>query len=386
MKPLTCEMCGSTEIIRKDGMYVCQACGTKYSIEDAKKMMMEGTVKIDSSDSISHLLNLAKTAYDGLNMEEALNYSNKVLELDSSNVEAWRIKMHATSYIANHFDYKVNEVLTAAKKVLDLSNDIYKEEVYEKVIITFGNGIVCAIDELLDTNIVSSLYENNLAIYGDPEEAAQKTRESDMVMESTRFKIDQLWPLREFVPDSEVEHSEKLQAALKESANNFIAFVDAQQERAALYNSIFMPKYYDIVNEELAKIQSGLPINDKKKISKPQSTNISNTAQTPYNNQSNNHGVNQSNSSGGCYIATSYYGSYDCPEVWILRRYRDNTLHKSWIGRQFITLYYAISPTLVKWFGQSKIFKKVCKYPLEHIVTTLYKKGVKNTPYQDQNF
>ena len=47
MKALTCEMCGSTEIVRKDGLYVCQACGTKYSIEDAKKMMTEGSVKID---------------------------------------------------------------------------------------------------------------------------------------------------------------------------------------------------------------------------------------------------------------------------------------------------------------------------------------------------
>ncbi|MDE6174226.1 MAG: hypothetical protein K2F88_01530, partial [Duncaniella sp.] len=32
MKALTCEMCGSTEIIRENGLYVCQACGTKYSI------------------------------------------------------------------------------------------------------------------------------------------------------------------------------------------------------------------------------------------------------------------------------------------------------------------------------------------------------------------
>ena len=30
--------------------------------------------------------------------------------------------------------------------------------------------------------------------------------------------------------------------------------------------------------------------------------------------------------SGGCYVATAVYGSYDCPEVWTLRRYRDYTL------------------------------------------------------------
>ena len=46
-------------------------------------------------------------------------------------------------------------------------------------------------------------------------------------------------------------------------------------------------------------------------------------------------GYNHS-SSGGCYIATCAYGSYDCPEVWTLRRFRDNTLAKNIFGRAFI--------------------------------------------------
>ena len=37
MKALTCEMCGSTNLIKEGGVYVCQSCGTKYSVEEAKK-------------------------------------------------------------------------------------------------------------------------------------------------------------------------------------------------------------------------------------------------------------------------------------------------------------------------------------------------------------
>ena len=37
----------------------------------------------------------------------------------------------------------------------------------------------------------------------------------------------------------------------------------------------------------------------------------------------------------GCYVATSIYGSYDCPQVWTLRRFRDNTLENYWAGRTF---------------------------------------------------
>lgn len=37
MKALVCEMCGSQDLVKTDGMYVCQNCGTKYTVEDAKK-------------------------------------------------------------------------------------------------------------------------------------------------------------------------------------------------------------------------------------------------------------------------------------------------------------------------------------------------------------
>ena len=40
IKPLTCEMCGSSEIIKADGVFTCQSCGMKYSVEEARKMMI----------------------------------------------------------------------------------------------------------------------------------------------------------------------------------------------------------------------------------------------------------------------------------------------------------------------------------------------------------
>ena len=90
--------------------------------------------------------------------------------------------------------------------------------------------------------------------------------------------------------------------------------------------------------------------------------------------------------SGGCYVATAVYGSYDCPEVWTLRRYRDNQLAKTWYGRLFIHTYYAISPTLVKWFGDTQWFKNMWKPKLDKMVDKLQKEGVENTPYQDKNW
>lgn len=86
----------------------------------------------------------------------------------------------------------------------------------------------------------------------------------------------------------------------------------------------------------------------------------------------------------GCYIATAVYGSYDCPEVWTLRRFRDTVLDKFWCGRLFVKYYYAISPTIVKWFGQSNLFRKLLYMPLNQWVKRLNKQGFKSTPYEDK--
>jgi hypothetical protein len=51
--------------------------------------------------------------------------------------------------------------------------------------------------------------------------------------------------------------------------------------------------------------------------------------------------------SSGCYIATMAYGSYEHPQVLILREYRDHKLSRSTLGRAFIKSYYAASPYFV---------------------------------------
>ena len=93
----------------------------------------------------------------------------------------------------------------------------------------------------------------------------------------------------------------------------------------------------------------------------------------------------ESGSSGGCYIATCVYGSYNCPEVWTLRRFRDYTLASTWFGKLFIKCYYAISPTLVKWFGETKWFHSVWKAKLDKLVFRLNSKGIENTVYTDRD-
>ena len=108
----------------------------------------------------------------------------------------------------------------------------------------------------------------------------------------------------------------------------------------------------------------------------------SNQPQVQRNNPTPQNGSTQ----GGCYIATCVYGSYDCPEVWTLRRYRDYKLTRSIMGRVFIKTYYTISPTVVRIFGNTNVFKAIWKNRLDKLVLRLQNEGYSDKPYDDSHY
>ena len=94
MKQLTCEMCGSTDLMKQDGVFVCQTCGMKYSVEEAKKMMIEGTVDIqgtvtvDNTSFVQKYLANARRARQKEDWSETEKYYNMVEQNDPANIEA----------------------------------------------------------------------------------------------------------------------------------------------------------------------------------------------------------------------------------------------------------------------------------------------------------
>jgi hypothetical protein len=54
MKQMVCEICDGKELIKRDGVFVCQNCQANYSVEDAKKMM-----EIDTSTNTPILQQIA---------------------------------------------------------------------------------------------------------------------------------------------------------------------------------------------------------------------------------------------------------------------------------------------------------------------------------------
>lgn len=100
--------------------------------------------------------------------------------------------------------------------------------------------------------------------------------------------------------------------------------------------------------------------------------------------QFNNMLAEESKQKGGCYVATAVYGSYDCPEVWVLRRWRDNRLASTTGGRQIIRLYYRASSTVVRAVGNEPWFAYAVRRPLDRFVARLRASGYSSLPYSDE--
>lgn len=139
MKALTCEMCGSTNIVKEGGLYVCQSCGTKYSVEEARKMMVEGTVdvkgtvKVDTTEELKNLYKIARRAKDSNNYGDAAKYYEMIIIKEPNDWEAcfyapyfktMDSDIDNISIAASNINNNIKTVLSLIKNNLDKVDDI----------------------------------------------------------------------------------------------------------------------------------------------------------------------------------------------------------------------------------------------------------------------
>lgn len=348
MKKLVCELCGSDDIVKQEGCFVCQQCGTKYSIEEAKRMMMEGgdaapgiTVKVDNSSFVERYLQNARRAKAKEDWEETEKYYNMVEQNEPTNIEAVFYSAYGkarTSLISEDY-YKKEAVFRVLQNTISvISDDFVVEKAEEEKPLL----------EQIKTDI-AGLYKSNF-VYN-------KTTK-DGVTTSNEAKIKELFTNTSIAFMNALD---KVAAKLPD---------EQKKERAWYYKlAISLADYVralkvspTISREELLKFHQKIKEVDPL------------------------YKVPEIEADPACYVATAVYGSYDCPQVWTLRRYRDDTLAKTWYGRAFVRTYYAVSPTLVKWFGETAWFKKMWRGKLDNMVRRLNAEGYENTPYRDKNW
>ncbi len=128
MKALVCEMCNSPNLVKKDGMYVCENCGTRYTVEEAKKLMIEGpvdvsgsTVKVDTSNELANLYQIARRAKDDNNSENAAKYYDMILVKDPTS---WEAAFYVVYFKA--MDCTIAQIYSAAVSVCNCEDSVLK--------------------------------------------------------------------------------------------------------------------------------------------------------------------------------------------------------------------------------------------------------------------
>lgn len=351
MKALTCEMCGSTNLIKEGGVFICQSCGTKYSVEEAKKMMVEGTVdvkgivSIDTSKEFDNLLILARRAKEADNVTLAIKYFNEIALKDPHNWEAFFYCVFYEAKNCNKGEVLNNSIsiIKAYPGTLSLIKDYVTESQQEE-------AVSMIVNDIFD-------YSNIL------------------VSNATNTYFERCYDLSEDIAFAAISLCDKLGDNIKKCFEDRFINISVRCWKMAmtLYSS------YMTIGQN-AKLQSLLSQSLEVRGANGEAINNKILAVSPNYNPK----VVFNKKSRGCYVATAVYGSYDCPEVWTLRRFRDFTLDETWYGRLFIKLYYATSPTFVKYYGNAKIFKNYGKKLLDKWVAKLNSKGYESTPYDDK--
>jgi len=86
---------------------------------------------------------------------------------------------------------------------------------------------------------------------------------------------------------------------------------------------------------------------------------------------------NKDSKESKCFIATAAYGSPSSPEVLVFRRFRDEVLLASKIGRGCVHLYYIISPPIASYVVRSIIVRRLVRdvflKPILHLLRTAFR-------------
>lgn len=409
MKQLTCEMCGGTDLMKQDGAFVCQNCGMKYSVEEAKKMMIEGTVDVqgtvtvDNTAFVQKYLANARRAKQKEDWPETEKYYNMVEQNDPTNIEAIfysafaRVKQALLEAETRDKRQSVFNILEKSVSVIDDNYD-NTNEAHQKIL----SEILEDIKNLVYGTIVPTTHlqkyvtKNGYGNIVDRNQIVENDSLADTFIMINRVFLAYMDSLANII----VEHS--AEAAKKLFMENLEDLTDLAWESPVFEKVSGHIDGYLTPNDSCVKIAKQVKVSDQSTLENI-NTQIDELAKTicPFYTT---HGrlwdrfretvhaelrkANPDNKAlkSGCYVATAVYGSYDCPQVWTLRRYRDYTLAETWHGRAFIRTYYAISPTLVKWFGKTTWFKKMWQGKLDKMVAKLQENGVESTPYEDKNW
>lgn len=362
LEVLKCPQCdGDIELDEKQQYSFCKYCGTK--VQNSNFKVIEGEVRISGNPTVQNFIKLASRDYADGNYSEALENYNRALDIEPDNWEAVYRRGVCITKTTTLAAFRMGDIVKGSKNALKIiENNPKLSKNIDQI------KVDMAYDILMSATNMYSFAMKHYYEFSDLESSASEmwNREA-AVIDAAQYAATMV----ENIKDDNIKTSQSNESrkSVLMAAYDIIITCCVEICKIREYKNVDYPtktwiddKYrtvyvelYDTCAEKIRQI-------DPTKVIKP---------------------IQRTGKQGGCYVATCVYGSYDCPQVWTLRRYRDNNLAKTWYGRLFIHTYYACSPTIVKLFGKKDWFKRIWKPKLDKMVNKLQKEGFESTPYND---
>jgi len=136
MKRITCEVCGSNDLIKQDNVFICQDCRCKYSLEEAKKLI--GIVEVVGIDNADTFYNRALD-WEKLNdKQKAIKVLEEMVEKYPGDVRGWsklaRLEIHVKMKEYSEWKdspHSIDFVFWEAQRAIDNATRLGDEEILE---------------------------------------------------------------------------------------------------------------------------------------------------------------------------------------------------------------------------------------------------------------
>ena len=128
---LVCEICGGSNIVKEEGVFVCKSCGCQYSVEEMKKLVNASDHNEQSNSNLEkdlkRDLELSENAYATGSGQSAFDFASKALEINPESSNAWIAKMKSLEHLGKLGELRLTEVVEAGKNAVLFASEEEKE-------------------------------------------------------------------------------------------------------------------------------------------------------------------------------------------------------------------------------------------------------------------
>jgi len=291
----------------------CGECGTARA-SDGK--VVPGSGRAAEPRTVETLMGMARTAELGTNNSEALEYYNRVLEIDPTITDAWLGKGRSAAWQSTLANFRVSEGLIAFQHAIANAGD-------NRDAVTNS-----AIEEI--NKIVSALYRMSR---DHMEQFAALDKTWATYLNQVAQMLDALEQARKWNPNNRIV------------LENIVHLTKDNIEGYKYWDNIYNVSGLHTISPQYEETLRGLM--DQAVTSLRQ---IDDTYQAP---------TIEKKQSGACFIVTAAMGNASHPDAVLLRKFRDEWLLKRPLGRIAVSWYYSIGPILAARIGGSALLKRM---------------------------